>query len=210
VRLARWSPGRTQRALEDAPLSAATDRRHRLPARRLVRLGQTGMAAPRGLQPGCRDGSHAQAAAGSCPLCRSASVRLQMELLESLMFVLPGVPVGQGGSDHGAEVLAFIQQGGLKGRGRTVLESLFAQDVQDTGAFDGTEGAFLPRVYAAIHRDSVLMIVFGGAFALLPASFTREALGTRLSPELLLRHSAVLPAPAWLTTHNRLPPGALP
>src|SRR5674476_1681425 len=44
---------------------------------------------------------------------------------------------------HGAgraEVLAFVQQGGLNGGGRTVLKSLFVQDRQHAGAFDWTEG----------------------------------------------------------------------
>src|ERR1035437_8993649 len=44
---------------------------------------------------------------------------------------------------HGAgraEVLAFVQQGGLDGGGGAVLKSLFVQDGQHTGAFDWTEG----------------------------------------------------------------------
>ena len=45
---------------------------------------------------------------------------------------------------HGAsraEVLAFVQQGGLHGGRRTILESLFMQDGQHVGPFAGTERA---------------------------------------------------------------------
>jgi len=44
---------------------------------------------------------------------------------------------------HGAnraEVLAFVQQGGLHGRRRAVLKSLFVEDSQHPGAFGLTEG----------------------------------------------------------------------
>jgi hypothetical protein len=41
----------------------------------------------------------------------------------------------------GAIVVTFVQQGGLHGRRRTILKSLFMQDGQHAGAFVRAEGA---------------------------------------------------------------------
>jgi hypothetical protein len=59
--------------------------------------------------------------------------------MNELIAALAGLALVFEDAVHGAgraEVLAFVQQGGLNGCGRTVLKSLFVQDGQHIGAFD--------------------------------------------------------------------------
>jgi hypothetical protein len=64
--------------------------------------------------------------------------------MNELIAALAGFSLPVEDAVHGAnraEVLAFIQQGGLHGCRRAVLESLFVEDQQHRGALCLSEGA---------------------------------------------------------------------
>src|ERR1017187_3027008 len=64
--------------------------------------------------------------------------------MHELIAALARLPLLFQDAVHGAgraEILAFVQQGGLHGRRRAVLESIFMEDQQHRGALVLTEGA---------------------------------------------------------------------